>query len=63
MIIFDLSPLLTCVELIIGLPPLVLVPQPFLRRILPLAVLLHNPLDPMGHVGMNENPQAVLIVC
>lgn len=55
----NLAPFLAGVEAIIGASALILILQPLLRGLGPLAVLFHNVLCPEGHVCMNEDLQNI----
>lgn len=55
----NLPPFLAGVEAIIGASALILILQPLLRSLGPLAVLFHNALCPEGHVCMNEDLQNI----
>lgn len=58
----NLAPFLAGVEAIIGASALILILQPLLRSLGPLAVLFHNALCPEGHVCMNEDLQHIRTV-
>lgn len=55
----NLPPFLAGVEAIIGASALILILQPLLRGLGPLAVLFHNALCPEGHICMNEDLQNI----
>lgn len=55
----NLPPFLAGVEAIIGASALILILQPLLRSLSPLAVLFYNALCPEGHVCMNEDLQHI----
>lgn len=55
----NLAPFLAGVEAIIGASVLILILQPLLRGLSPLAVLFHNALCPEGHICMNEDLQNI----
>lgn len=55
----NLAPFLAGVEAIIGASALILILQPLLRSLGPLAVLFHNALCPEGHICMNEDLQNI----
>lgn len=55
----NLAPFLAGVEAIIGASALILILQPLLRGLGPLAILFHNALCPEGHVCMNEDLQNI----
>lgn len=55
----NLPPFLAGVEAIIGASALILILQPLLRSLGPLAVLFHNALCPEGHICMNEDLQNI----
>jgi len=55
----NLPPFLAGVEAIIGASALILILQPLLRSLGPLAVLFHNALCPEGHVCVNEDLQNI----
>lgn len=55
----NLSPFLAGVEAIIGASVLILILQPLLRSLGPLAVPFYNALCPEGHVCMNEDLQNI----
>lgn len=58
----NLPPFLAGVEAIIGASALILILQPLLRSLGPLAVLFHNALCPEGHICMNEDLQHIRTV-
>lgn len=55
----NLPPFLAGVEAIIGASALILILQPLLRSLGPLAVLFHNALCSEGHICMNEDLQNI----
>lgn len=55
----NLPPFLAGVEAIIGASALILILQPLLRSLGPLAVLFYNALCPEGHICMNEDLQNI----
>lgn len=55
----NLAPFLAGVEAIIGASALILILQPLLQGLGPLAVLFYNALCPEGHVCMNEDLQNI----
>lgn len=55
----NLPPFLAGIEAIIGASALILILQPLLRSLGPLAVLFYNALCPEGHVCMNEDLQNI----
>ena len=55
----NLAPFLAGVEAIIGASALILILQPLLRGLGPLAVLFHNALCPEGHICMNKDLQNI----
>lgn len=55
----NLPPFLAGIEAIIGASALILILQPLLRGLGPLAILFHNALCPEGHICMNEDLQNI----
>lgn len=55
----NLAPFLAGVEAIIGASALILILQPLLQGLGPLAILFHNALCPEGHICMNEDLQNI----
>ena len=58
-VVLGMTPLHVGVEAVIRRPPLVLIPQTFLRGLLPLAVDLHDALGAERQIRMDKDLQAV----
>lgn len=58
----NLAPFLAGIEAIIGASALILILQPLLRGLGPLAILFYNALCPEGHICMNEDLQNIRTV-